>query len=82
MQDGTATRDGAAVGTPLVPASSITDWRLSQVFGGDKAPDEEILDGLQIHTHTHTRSHKSFFKHKCLLSLLQRNSGYCELHPV
>jgi len=24
------------------PKSSISDWRLSQVFGGDKAPEEEI----------------------------------------
>lgn len=59
MQDGTGTTDGGAVGTPLVPASSLTDWRLSQVFGGDKAPDEEILDGL--HTHTLSSQQKPIY---------------------
>jgi len=34
MQDDS--KDGSAA------KSSITDWRLSQVFGGDKAPEEEI----------------------------------------
>ena len=42
MQDDSAVKDGAAV------KSSISDWRLSQVFGGDKAPEEEIPEGLQF----------------------------------
>ena len=34
----------AVVGTPAAPP--MWDWRLSQVFGGDKMPDEEIPEGL------------------------------------
>jgi len=36
MQDESALKDGSST------KSSIIDWRLSQVFGGDKAPEEEI----------------------------------------
>jgi len=36
MQDDSSMKDASA------PKSSLTDWRLSQVFGGDKAPEEEI----------------------------------------
>jgi len=34
--------DDSALKDPPTTKSSISDWRLSQVFGGDKAPEEEI----------------------------------------
>ena len=40
MQEDTTVKDAAA------PKNSLTDWRLSQVFGGDKAPEEEIPERL------------------------------------
>lgn len=37
----------AATAAPAAATQSgITSWRLSQVFGGEKAPDEEIPEGL------------------------------------
>ena len=46
----------AALGTPA--AQPMWDWRLSQVFGGDKLPDEEIPEGLHPPTSNHKEHNK------------------------
>ena len=50
MQDDSTTKDASSQKT------SLTDWRLSQVFGGDKAPEEEIPEGscpFSLHSISH-----------------------------
>ena len=42
MQEDSVTKDAPAQKTSLI------DWRLSQVFGGDKAPEEEIPEGSSL----------------------------------
>ena len=40
------TMPSSAPGRGSQSQSSVASWRLTQVFGGDKAPDEEIPEGL------------------------------------